>query len=116
MTEIDKDKLIAEAYLAACKVLPNGSKEDIQAQTILLANQGMGAIQSFRSKGNSNGSPSVGVPMDNTTPKRTEDEILEIIDKMTPEERRTARHIRKMWDANEDPLYDGYRILQRKGK
>jgi hypothetical protein len=116
MPEEDRNALIAEAYLVAKDMLPGASEEELKAQTQLLANRGLDTIKGIRSKnGNpgTEGSPSIGVQKDNTTPKRTEDEILKFIDEMTPEQRRTTRHIRNMWDANEDPLYDGYRILRK---
>jgi hypothetical protein len=105
--ELDKDDLIVNAYKAARELFPNATKEQIEFQTVALANQGpdhVNRILGQTSRGV--GAPSVGLPT-RQKPEITEDQAMEAIEKMTPDQRRTLMHIKRMRTKNQIPYFKG---------
>ncbi|DBA34782.1 TPA_asm: hypothetical protein vir520_00057 [Caudoviricetes sp. vir520] len=105
--ELDRDDLIVNAYKAARQLFPNATKEQIEFQTVALANQGaehVNRILGQESRGV--GLPSVGLTT-RQKPEVSEEQALEMIEKMTPDQRRTLKHIKLMRAKNQVPYIKG---------
>lgn len=111
MNEVERSDLIAKAYQAARKLYPSASPEMLRQQTTALANEGFEHIdQILGGQNRAMGLPSVGLET-HRKPEISEDQAIQMIEEMTPEQRRTLDHIRKMRAKNQVPLVKGMPLL-----
>ena len=105
--DLDRDDLIVKSYTAARKLYPKASKPEIEAQTVALANQGIDHVNRLLGEqGHGVGPPSVGLEH-SKRPEMTEEQAIEMIEKMTPSQRRTLKHIKMMRAKGHVPYVKG---------